>query len=1337
MSQNPSGSNARDVRILASIRESFAEGLARGEIWSIESQLKMVTERQQSELLRELMKCELAAQATSDPPTLEDYLRRFPRFGDVVRSVFNARVEASVTESDSPNDSDSSNQEKESGLDETRVYDRESLERDRRLAISSTPERIDRYIIEEILGHGGMGVVYRARDVELKRSVALKMILMAGHAGEVQRQRFRTEAEAVARLQHPNIVQVFALGDHEGAPFLALELVEGGNLAEIIGDDAWDPVLSAELCAILARAVHYAHQQGVVHRDLKPANVLISRTPGSEPPTLHGMATRPSDSTRFDGERDTVRAFREDKSLASAASLEGAGTMSNGWTPKVADFGLARTTDTQDITLTGELLGTPKYMSPEQARGERGGPPCDIYAMGCILYRLLTGRTPFHGATTVETLRRVVEDVPVSPRVLQPGLSVDLTTICLKCLEKNPQHRYASARDLADDLGRFLSGDLIHARPASSVERFVKWSRRHPAVASLSFALLAVVVTGFSLVFWQWREAVDLADRNIDLVADRERSLNDAVRLAIQKIELAGKEKAAREEAEKLRGLAERQLGLANTARLAAQSNSVRAKNPVLSLLLALESAKAARAKDEPVQPETFGTLIGSVAGVGGSPLSGHSKPIACVTFSADSRWLATASRGNTIHIWDLRQDTPGDSPVVLTGHQEEVNAAAFTPDDKWLITGSSDNTARVWDLSDRESIQCLLVLPHSGDVSKIDITADGRWLATAGQGVAVYDLTSTNIEESRRPLNGPRGKILGLRFTPNGQTLLAAGDEGIAFAWGIGDRAAAEPTHSLAAPGACRDLAVNRDGTRFGVSCGAQGVVWSLDDLARPPIVLRGHSGIVTALRFSPDGRSVVTSAGDATGRLWDLHSIEPSDTSIVLRGHDHYAAGADISPDGRWAATVAADAQVRLWELTTEKREPTSVLLPGHRGFLDHVKFSPDGRWLVTGGWDQIVRVWDMSENLPTHSPVILRGPGGVTSADLSADDRWLAAGYETGILLMWDLKAPGEPPAKYHGHTKRILNTKISGDGRWVVTGGEDFTARLLDRNSDQPPALFSEGLTRLAGVAISQDGRWVAAGRKDGTVLLRELSELGTDRTLSGLSGPAISLAFSADNRILAMGCRDGSVAILELSKADAALQFSPHRHDGMVLNLRFVDGDRLASFCGREAAHWSYRSKTAPRIFRDDESFATTGASLSGRWLAAGGWDTKVRLWDRESSSDTPFILEGHSGAIDGCVISANDRWLVTSSRDETVMMWDLRGAGRSGSPVVLHGHSGTIRVAMFTNSGDRLITGGNGGSIRIWDLKIDSLMNAARRVAGRKLSSQERRRYLRSTETLD
>lgn len=1332
MPQNSSGISTRELRILASIRESFETALASGEECSIEERLELVSERHRESLLKELLECELKVRGSA-ASSLDIYLRRFPDFAPQVRTVFanhNGHQESGAVKDDQDADDNSS------VLDATRVFEREELSLEAGRQVSAAPEQIDRYVIEETLGHGGMGVVYQARDVELKRSVALKMILLGSHAGDVQRQRFRTEAEAVARLHHPNIVQVYELGNHDGSPYLALELVDGGSLADIIGDDAWDPILSAELCAILARAVHYAHQQGVVHRDLKPANVLLNRSGGTESPTLHGEPRRPSDSTAFDGERDTVRTMRGELSQATGGSLEGTGTTGNGWTPKVADFGLARTTETQDITATGELLGTPKYMAPEQASGERGGPPCDIYALGCILYRLLTGRTPFHGATAVETLRRVVEDVPVSPRVLQPGLSVDLTTICLKCLEKDPQKRYASARDLADDLTRFLSGDLIQARPASTLERFIKWTRRRPAVASLSFALFTVAMTGFALIVWQWRKAVDLAERNSQLVEQSQRSLNDAVRLAKQRREIADREKSAREEADKLRGVAERQLGLANTARLAAQSNSVRAKNPVLSLLLALESAKAMKARGEPIQPETFETLIGSVAGVGGLPLTGHEKPIEDVAFSLDERWLATASWDSTIRVWDLNKNTPGDNPLVLRGHRGQVNSVKFTPDGNWLISASSDRTVRVWDLTDRSSIECLLILSHPGPVQQIAVTANGRWLASAGRGVTVYDLEASNVEESKLLLSGPQQLMKCVCWTPDGLKLLAAGGGTSAFVWERGsDGVNPQPVQTLATPGPpCLEMNVAANGSRFGTVTGAQGIVWNLNDLSARPALLN-HTSITTDIEFSPDGNTAVVSCGDATCRRWTLDEQNVVTGSVVLRGHDHYAAGLGASPDGRWVASAGADAQIRLWDLKSQASEPTSLLLPGHRGFLNQVQFSPKGRWLATGGWDQVTRVWDMTKNLPTHSPVILRGPTGVNSADLSADDRWLAVGYGSGALGVWDLHEPAKPPALFRKHDRRILNTKISPNGRWVVTTSEDNSAKLLDRESGQPPELLAEGITGLGSVAISPDGEWAAVGLNDSAVLLRELAGSGETRIIKGLPSPASSLAFREDSQVLAMGCRDGNVAVVKLAEPDA-IQLSPHRHNGHIRGLSFVEGERLASFGGQQAVLWNDNSDKAPRMFHNDEGFQTSTTSRSGRWLASGGWDTRVRLWDTESDGDEPIILQGHSGAIDGCVISADDRWLVTSSRDETVMMWDLSDPA-SNSPIVLHGHSGTIAVAMFTHSGDRLITGGNGSTVRVWDLNIDSLIKTGRAVAGRELTAQEQRQYLKSNSNTE
>jgi serine/threonine-protein kinase len=305
--------------------------------------------------------------------------------------------------------------------------------------------RIPGYEVEAVLGHGGMGIVYRARHLRLNRPVALKMILAGPYARPEERDRFRREAEAVAALRHPNVVQVYDGGEHDGRPYYTMELVEGGTLAAKRAGTPLPAREAATLVATLADAVRAAHAAGVVHRDLKPSNVLLTA----------------------DG------------------------------TPKVSDFGLARRVDGgPGLTRSGAAVGTPSYMAPEQAQGDSKslGPAADIYALGAILYECLTGRPPFRAESPLETLRQVVAQDPVPPSRLNAKVPRDLETICLKCLHKNPQRRYASAAALADDLGRFRRGETIAARPAGTFERVAKWVRRHPArvVAGGSGLLVAV-----------------------------------------------------------------------------------------------------------------------------------------------------------------------------------------------------------------------------------------------------------------------------------------------------------------------------------------------------------------------------------------------------------------------------------------------------------------------------------------------------------------------------------------------------------------------------------------------------------------------------------------------------------------------------------------------------------------------------------------------------------------------------------------------------------------------------------------------------------------------------
>jgi hypothetical protein len=335
--------------------------------------------------------------------------------------------------------------------------------------------RIPGYEIFRELGRGGMGVVYQAWQTSLKRLVALKMLLAGRYAAAADRARFQAEVEAVAPLQHPNLVQVFEVGEHEGRAYFSMEYVDGGNLENKIASRPQPPRTAAELVEVLARAIHAAHQHGIIHRDLKPANVLLQRkSPIPNPKAEKGNG---------------------------AAS--GFGLRLSDFFPKISDFGLAKRLDVSGgPTLTQHILGTPGYMAPEQAAGrsKHVGPGTDIYALGAILYKMLTGRPPFVGMSAMEIVRRAVEEEPMPPRRLESGVPADLETICLKCLQTQPAQRYATAAALANDLRHFLAGEPILARPVGRWQRLAKWARRRPAAAGLvafsCLALLAALAAG-------------------------------------------------------------------------------------------------------------------------------------------------------------------------------------------------------------------------------------------------------------------------------------------------------------------------------------------------------------------------------------------------------------------------------------------------------------------------------------------------------------------------------------------------------------------------------------------------------------------------------------------------------------------------------------------------------------------------------------------------------------------------------------------------------------------------------------------------------------------------
>lgn len=435
-----------------------------------------------------------------DQPTVDEYIERFPRLTEQLQRQFEVHC---AVDQDWAGDGFEPDSAMLNASDFGATLNGESAPRRRKILpveVSAPPG----YELLEEIGRGGMAVVFKARQRNLNRLVALKMILAGPLAGEQVLARLQQEAKAIAQLQHAGIVQIHEVGEHQGVPFLSLEYVSGGTLQQWLNGRPLPIETAAWLIESLARTMHFAHERGVIHRDLKPANVLLTSTPDSRTP------------------HSTLK-------LSDSATESGIGTLLP--PPKISDFGLARLLDgDSELTTTGQVIGTPSYMAPEQAgQGNVSASPApDIYSLGAILYEALTGRPPFQGATILQTLEQVQQQEPVPPRQLQPRIPPDLETICLKCLEKSPSRRYPTALELADDLGRFLRNESITARPSGWIERGRKWIRRRPAVAALLALIAVLTVGGWAAILHEARRANAAARQASNSEADARRDRDQA-----------------------------------------------------------------------------------------------------------------------------------------------------------------------------------------------------------------------------------------------------------------------------------------------------------------------------------------------------------------------------------------------------------------------------------------------------------------------------------------------------------------------------------------------------------------------------------------------------------------------------------------------------------------------------------------------------------------------------------------------------------------------------------------------------------------------------------------
>jgi WD40 repeat protein len=985
------------------------------------------------------------------------------------------------------------------------------------------------YEVLERLGKGGMGVVYKARHLALDRLVALKMILQDEDAGAEERERFRREAEAVARLQHPNIVQVYEVGEVSGKPFLSLELVNRGSLDRRLDGTPLPPRDVARLVETLARAVQHAHDRGIVHRDLKPANILLAHlTP----------AGRESDSTAADASGGTHVPLAE-------------------CIPKVSDFGLAKRLDVAGRTQSVAILGTPTYMAPEQARGDSRsvGPAADVYALGVIFYEMLTGRVPLRGANQAETLLLVLSADPVPPRRLQPRLPRDLETVCLKCLEKDPRRRYPSALALADDLQRWLAGEPIQARPVSPRERVFKWVRRRPALAALAALLVLALLGGLAGVLWQWRRAEEHY-RRAEEHYRRAAGLAEAERRAAyaRSIPLAYAEWRAGNAGAAEQVLSDCRLELRGwewhyLRRLFRVRQLATLKGPgdVLAVGFSPDGTRVAAAgQGGVVKVWDRRNLRESLT------LSGHSAKVLALAFSSDGRRLAGGSADGGVRVWDTAS---GTALAAWRGHAGGVTGLAFDRSGRRLASTGwrgqvAEGELKLWDPANGKA---LAGRTSRNLLAAVAFRPGGRYLATAGHDGSVIAWDPSVLKpvltfEAQAARTVPWGSVA---YSADGRWLAAGSPEGLVQMWDAASGrellSARTPTQAgvsgvaFAGPEARILAAATTDNT-------VQGWVTRSGKLA---FTLRGHTRAVAAVACSPDGLCLASGSLDRTVKLWD---VEQQNEDLTRRPGNEEATCVAFSPDGVLLAAAARDRVVKVWEVPTGKVVRTLRGLPAAENGL---AFSPDGTRLAGAGVDGTIRLRDTASG---REVTVLRGHvGRVEAVAIRSDGAALASAGADGTVRIWELPAGRERLRLRGGGAVHAV--AYGPEGRRLASAGEDGFVRVWDAATGRELLALGRPGGAVYAVAFSLDGRHLAAGGRDEAVWVWDAATGELVRTLRGHAGAVRGLAYGPGGRLASAG-DDRAVRLWD----EAGQELLALR--GHTRALRAVafsrDGHRLAS-----------------------------------------------------------------------------------------------------------------------------------------------------------------------------
>jgi WD40 repeat protein/serine/threonine protein kinase len=1147
---------------------------------AIEAYLSSAAEPERAALLRELLALELEYRRhREERPTPDDYRPRFREHGELIDRLFAASTSAGgapACPACGPETAMCLPAER-TGTDPGDTLESLPSSQDEEGPTGSTGgadwPAISGYEILGELGHGAMGVVYKARQVKPPRLVALKMVRAGAHASEQELARFLAEAEAVARLQHPNIVQIHEVGEHHGQPFFSMEHCPGGSLARKLSGTPLPAAQAARLVEVLAHALHAAHQTRVIHRDLKPANVLLVP---SERPEAVALGVGPGPVQRFE--------------------------------PKVTDFGLAKRLDVESggATQPGAIIGTPSYMAPEQATGSTKeiGTAADVYALGAVLYECLTGRPPFRAATPLDTIFQVLSDEPVPPRRLQAKAPRDLETICLKCLRREPSNRYATAEALADDLRRFLGRRPIQARPVGSWEHGVKWARRRPAVAALVAVSTLAVIGGLAAAGALWHNAEARAAAVLQLAAAQKELDERKGRLDTLEGEITTKQDRVQELEENIR---------------AAEKATRRA--------LYIRDMQLAQRAAELDQPQRVLTLLGRFWPRDGQPdvrdfewrylwglyhrergrLRGHTSHIFDAEFSPTKAQVLTVAGQGGMRVWD---PTTGKELFPSTAEADGVMSAIFVAGGKLLVAGCKDRKARAWDCPGAGGLGTpRWTFPaHPKPVLAVAVSPDGRTLATGGEdgGLALWKWEGGPGDGPPTLDRRPAGHTLAVYhvlFSPDGKTLATVSGDQTGRLWDVatgkllhsfigkdgawisrivfspkGDLVAVAESHPFQALPAASvrvleastlcprlsftlhrgawGIAFSPDGERF-----AYGSNWGAVTICQLPSgrtidVIHAHADRIHALAFSPDGRTLLTGANDCIAKLWDV----PPWPDPLLGAHASGASALAFSPDGRRLASGGYDGLVRVWDPAARA---LLTDLPGHVGRVQALAFSPDGRWLVSASSDKTVRLWDTTAKAER---AVFRGHTDLVGCvAVSPDGGTIASGSIDGTVRLWDMPRGGEREVMAARRTLTVPQDKAWGV-RFTPDGATLAVAWYLGGVTLYDPAsgavrtnLLGKALTC---VALSPDAHQVAAGTWDtAAVEVWDVVSGKRAQPLQGHAGPVAAVAYSPDGQTLfSASRRDGTVKLWDV--ATGLERFTLKGHTSELLGLALTADGRL-------------------------------------------------------------------------------------------------------------------------------------------------------------------------------